>query len=54
MASDSTDHHLHHQMASDLMGHHLRHLTKRADLPMSLIICVALILPLRMIWMITA
>ena len=56
MMEDSVDgrRHLHHQMANASMGHHLHHLMRRVDLPMSLTICVASILPLRMIWMITA
>jgi hypothetical protein len=54
MTNTWMDHRLHHQVANVLMDLHLHHLMRRADLPMSLIICVALILPLRMIWMITA
>ena len=34
-------------MANTSMGRHLHHLMRRVDLPMSLTICVASILPLR-------
>ena len=54
MAGALMDHRHHHQMASALMDLHRHHLMRRAGLPVSLIICVVLILPLKMIWMITA